>query len=217
MSRVFRTALFAVVQANYQTTLCYSHEIAPPFEDQVQFVVIIEFKKIETKPLKSLNAHLVSFSFTEMGIDHAIPTPRRMKMFIPVPKCSTWKGQPSWWCFPADTPHSLTVVPMLVQCLRRWPNIETALSECLLFAWPLWFMIPFPPWIIFQICNMENKYNTTVYSDSAIMSNWVSRVTKPLISHTFWPTFRCMQHQQTFDQLWIQKGDQGGTDPFFQN
>ena len=35
---------------------------------------------------------------------------------------------------PANTGHSSNAVSMLAQRLRRWPNIETALDECPVFA-----------------------------------------------------------------------------------
>ena len=35
--------------------------------------------------------------------------------------------------FPSNTRHSRNAVSMLAHCLRRWPNIETALGECLVF------------------------------------------------------------------------------------
>ena len=35
---------------------------------------------------------------------------------------------------PANTRHSPNVVSMLAHRLRRWPNIGTALGECLVFA-----------------------------------------------------------------------------------
>ena len=35
---------------------------------------------------------------------------------------------------PANTTHSPNAVSLLVHRLRRWPNIETALGECLAFA-----------------------------------------------------------------------------------
>ena len=35
---------------------------------------------------------------------------------------------------PANTGHSLNAVSMLAQRRRRWANIETAFSECLVFA-----------------------------------------------------------------------------------
>ena len=37
---------------------------------------------------------------------------------------------------PANTGHSPKAVSMLKHRLRRWPNIETALSECPVFAGP---------------------------------------------------------------------------------
>ena len=36
--------------------------------------------------------------------------------------------------FPANTGHSPRAVSMLAHRLRRWPNIETALGECPVFA-----------------------------------------------------------------------------------
>ena len=36
--------------------------------------------------------------------------------------------------FPTNTGHSPKAVPMLAHRLRRWPNIETALGECPVFA-----------------------------------------------------------------------------------
>ena len=39
--------------------------------------------------------------------------------------------------FPANMGHTPNVVSMLGQQRRQWPNIETALSECLVFVgWP---------------------------------------------------------------------------------
>ena len=35
---------------------------------------------------------------------------------------------------PANTGHSPNAVSMLAHRLRRWPNIETALGECPVFA-----------------------------------------------------------------------------------
>ena len=36
--------------------------------------------------------------------------------------------------FPANTRHSPNVASMLAHRLRRWPNIEATLGECLVFA-----------------------------------------------------------------------------------
>ena len=36
--------------------------------------------------------------------------------------------------YPTNTWHSLNAVSMLAHRLRRWPNIETALGECPVFA-----------------------------------------------------------------------------------
>ena len=37
-------------------------------------------------------------------------------------------------CTPENTGHSPNALSMLGQRLRRWPNIETALGECPVFA-----------------------------------------------------------------------------------
>ena len=46
----------------------------------------------------------------------------------------TWCLQYSARPIPANTRHSPTAVSMLAHRLRRWPNIETALCECPVFA-----------------------------------------------------------------------------------
>ena len=43
-----------------------------------------------------------------------------------------WLWRVGW--VPANTRYSTNVVSMVGQRLRRWPNIETALGECLVFA-----------------------------------------------------------------------------------
>ena len=88
----------------------------------------------------ALNQHCVSVSCRLLwwpSYVHSVVTVWRDTWWAPRVKRLRYDKQ--WYskCYnglPANTRHSLNAVSMLGQCRRRWPNIETALNEHLVFT-----------------------------------------------------------------------------------